>query len=270
MKSNKNKKQILMKGITILLVALFILTPIGYATTSLDDSYLDGSFWEQLLYGTVGSTAKEIEEYLKTHTTLYIYNETQLRALAEYVNSGHNCSGKEVILMSDIEIDKEVEWVPIGNATNSFTGTFDGKNYTISGVSYTNEGKINLDFTTVGLFGFVGQRGVIKNVITKDFNINIVEEKNFLYISAGNIAGSSNGTIENCINKSNIYGVSTVGGIVGRVGDGKTVAIINNCTNEGIIEGDGATGGIVGSSAGGNPTSMNPRKQRYNPNKKLY
>jgi len=169
MKSKFKKIQkILMKGMSILLVSAITITPIAYATTSLDDSYLESSWFDKLLYGTVGSTAKEIEEYFNSgKPTLYITNETQLRAFAEYVNNGNSCLGKEIILLNDIEVDSNNEWVPIKN----FAGVFDGKGYTISGVTYKRGSKSFEKLRWIGLFGTLD--GTVKNLVTEEFNIDI-------------------------------------------------------------------------------------------------
>ena len=255
MKSKNPKIQtILKKGIVVLMSAMLTLTPIVQATSSLDDNYLDSSWLDKLLYGSVGSTAKEIEEYFKSHTTLYITNETQLRALAEYVNNGNDCNGKEIVLLNDIEIDSSVEWIPIGTKySNSFYGTFDGNGFSISGLKYLKEGKTQEELVNVGLFGI--SYGNIKNLTINNFNIDLLwdeddlkfdEEYNegmvtTIQYSIGNIAGSNYGTIENCINNSNIRGGRIVGGLVGT-----STGTIINCKNTGDIDGFYEVGGIVG------------------------
>lgn len=98
------------------------------------------------------------------------------------------------------------DWTPIGNYDNHYTGTFDGKNHTISGLYFNNT---STDY--VGLFGFVGilewsngdydtVDGVIKNVgvINSYFNAN------------GNVGGVCGeleaGTIEKCYYTGNVNG----------------------------------------------------------------
>ena len=130
MKSKITKIQnLFMKGIAIIVSAVMSITPVVYATTNLDDNGdFNLSIIDQILYGKVGATAKEIEKYFaEGHTTLYISSEIQLRALAEYVNSAHkdtptstcngdhSCYGKEIILTRNIELSSE-EWEPIGKA----------------------------------------------------------------------------------------------------------------------------------------------------------
>ena len=63
--------------------------------------------------------------------------------------------------------DNFTSWTPIGKNTNAYTGTFDGQGYTISGL-YLNDS--NLDF--VGLFGYAGSNGTVKNVGVVDSYFN--------------------------------------------------------------------------------------------------
>lgn len=151
MKSKITKIQnLFMKGIAIIVSAVMSITPVVYATTNLDDNGdFNLSIIDQILYGKVGATAKEIEKYFaEGHTTLYISSEVQLRALAEYVNSAHkdtptdtcngdhSCYGKEIILTKNIELSKE-EWNPIGKALTTTATETSGNNNTGSGSAVT-------------------------------------------------------------------------------------------------------------------------------------
>lgn len=274
MKSKNPKIQILMKGITISLITMFTITPVVFAASNLDDSYLKGSIINKVLYGTVGSTVKEIEEYFSTdgNITLYIYNETQLRAFAEYVNSGHDCKGKEIKLLNNIIVNSNEEWIPIGNSDNRFKGTFDGQGYTISGVNFNRGDKLDSELANVGLFGYV-QDSVIKNITLANskFDIPYNVSSDILYKSEdiseefdgssfvskfqniGGIVGYSyNGIVENCKTNSDvtISGLVNVGGIVGCNYEGT----IKNCINNGNIEGLANIGGIVGRNSGNSQT----------------
>lgn len=230
MKSKVTKIQFFKKGMAILLVLMFLTTPVAYATTSLDDGYLEGSWLDKIIYGTVGSTAKEIEKYLKDHTTLYIANETQLRALAEYVNKGNTCEGKEIILLNDIKLNSNEEWNPIGSEEKRFEGTFNGNNFSISGITYIKR-KDN-----TGFFKIVGEKAKVKNLTISDSDISLSDKD-----IVGSIAEINYGSIKNCINNNNIIGGIEVGGIVGN-NYGEVIECINNAT----IEGDTSVGGIVG------------------------
>lgn len=252
MKSKNPKKRILKKGLATCLSAMLLASPMVYATTSLDDSYLQSSWWEQILDGTIGSTVNKIEEHMNSNIgPLYITNETQLRAFAEYVNNGNNCANKTIVLLNDIEVDSNLEWTPI----KEFGGTFDGRGHFIKGIKYIREERTYENLISIGFFGRILQGGTVKNLKVKDFNINVIYDEDDInldehdsYIrSAGNIAGKCEGTIEYCMNYSDIYGAYNVGGIVGCLASkGK----VNNCYNKGNIQAYQRAGGIVGLAYG--------------------
>ena len=58
-----------------------------------------------------------------------------------------------------------IKWEPIGTDNNPYTGTFDGKRHTISGL-YFNDTKASY----VGLFGYIGADNVYKGKI---FNVGV-------------------------------------------------------------------------------------------------
>lgn len=265
---SKNKKiqNILMKGIAITMVTMFTATPMVFAAnSSLDDSNI--SLWDKLIYGTVGSTAKEIEEYFEKCPVIYISNEIQLRALAEYVNNGHDCSGKVIYLANNIEVSQE-EWVPIGTNKHPFKGTFDGQNYTISKINFNRNNKLNSELSNVGIIGYVTNTGIVKNLKLENSKFDIPYEiaSDIIYksddlvtestngtfmteiVNVGGIVGHNEGIIENCEVASNvtINGVANVGGIAGENYKGK----VEGCINNGKINGFQNVGGIVGLTTG--------------------
>ena len=276
MKSKITKIQkILMKGIAFFISAVMTVTPIVYATSSLDDSGSQTSFIEQLLYGKVGVTAKEIEKYFASgHTTLYISDEIQLRALAEYVNSGNSCSGKVIKLEDNIVVNSNEEWIPIGKEGATFKGTFDGMGHTISGINFNRNNKLYSEITNVGLFGCI-ENSTLKNIklensrfsipytltpdllgssidvrLEFDAETGLLYLRNQEYLNLGAITGQNiNGTVNNCIiDNVEISGLSAVGGIVG-FNNGGTV---KNCKNDNSnVKGLSAIGGIVGNNTEG-------------------
>jgi len=93
----------------------------------------------------------------------------QFRELASLVNEGkRNFRGQYITLTSNINLqgDRRNQWVPIGTSTRQFQGTFDGQNNTISGI-FINQS----DRNSQGLFGVVGENGVIKNLKIDDVNV---------------------------------------------------------------------------------------------------
>ncbi|MDA3814498.1 MAG: hypothetical protein PF570_09645 [Candidatus Cloacimonetes bacterium] len=124
-------------------------------------------------------------------------------------------------------------WIPIGNATTSFTGNYDGDNYTISNL-YINNPLADV----IGLFGYnVG--GTLENI-----NLINVDITGLDYVGAL-VGYSFNGSsITNCTSSGSVNGNSEVGGLVGY----NDFAAIANCTSSVNVLGNIYIGGLVGTN----------------------
>lgn len=91
--------------------------------------------------------------------------------------------------------------VPIGNLSTKFSGTFDGKNHTISNLKTSGQYS--------GLFGYVNGATI------QNLTVNVAN--NAGATSAGGLVGAVNGTttIRNCTVNGTISGTHQVGGFVG-------------------------------------------------------
>lgn len=179
------------------------------------------------------------------------------------------------VLTTNIDLTGEA-WTPIGNASTIYTGTFDGQNHTISGMTIENAESYS------GLFGNV--TGTVKN-FTVTGSITITGDKTVakvggavgslgtasaggtvsgvisgvdITVSAGNdhiggVVGSmpenSSPTVESCVYTGNITVTVEAGSVAGVVGYIRT-GTIQNCANQGGISintgGNGSVGGILG------------------------
>ncbi len=138
-------------------------------------------------------------------------------------------------------------FIPIGNSSNSFQGTFDGNNKTIKGLYIEQEA----DYA--GLFGYVSN-AEIKDLTMQ--NCKVVSTGNYV----GNFVGrADNSSISNCsadcsadcsAEETAVSGPNCVGGIVGYAKN----ATITNCYNTGNISGDYNISGIVGYISDGEVT----------------
>lgn len=191
-------------------------------------------------------------------TTDIVFTASDFSASGTYYNSGKG-------------------FLPIGDGKNPFTGTFDGKGFTVSGITVKVSGKVySISVTPIstgvstanddgwtgdyiiptnptptvspvaGIFG--SNKGIIKNVNISDCEISATSS-NSATLYVGGITGHNNGTISNCSVKNmlNCNSRTYIGGIAGYQSGG----IIKDCFVRGKIESDGTYGGIVGAVAGG-------------------
>lgn len=161
-------------------------------------------------------------------------NEKGLRNLAKLVNSNGGKTPINITLTGDITLTEE--WTPIGTSfSNSYTGTFDGGNHTITGLTVTGSNEY------AGLFGYIGSGGKVKNVTLKDVKIESKHDVG----SAGGVAGWSDGNIENCSVSGRVSGSGnngTAGGVVGfQVGGSLT-----GCSSSATVNAGGVAGGVAG------------------------
>ena len=152
-----------------------------------------------------------------------------LDLLSQKVNAGNKYSGTYFELGDDLTYDKTVtnNFTSIGNASNYFSGHFDGKGHTVSGILI---GKGATDY--VGFFGLIYDGAEIKN-LTID-NSQIVGRK-----SCGGIVGRcQNSSVTNCHVTSSVtvYGSTSFaenhGGIVGENFRGQ----VTGCTSGAMVK----------------------------------
>ena len=161
-----------------------------------------------------------------------------LKAVANIANNG----SRDINIILDKDIDlTNTKWTPIGtDHSNSYTGTFDGGNHTISGLTVKGSDEY------AGLFGYIGKDGgTVKNVKLENVQIT----SNNQYANVGGVAGYSRGNIENCSVSGSVSGNSNsngtsncVGGVVGQQYGGT----ITECTSSAIVDGRNEVGGVAG------------------------
>ena len=113
-------------------------------------------------------------------------------------------SGGTVELLGEVNLTGD--WTPVGTSNEPFKGTFDGNGHKITGLEITSG-------SYIGLFGYVGEGAVIRNV---------------------NLVGAS------------VSGESRVGALIGQI---KGNATVSNCTVDSTshVTGTGSnTGGLIG------------------------
>jgi len=129
-------------------------------------------------------------------------------------------------------------WMPLGSSTTSFTGTFKGAGYKVTGLWINRSGT-----NYIGLFGYTSGDTIENLGVEIDNAANGVRGSQYV----GGLAGASinASTIKNCYVTGNVSGSSNqVGGLVGHNGSSSLIA---NCYATGnVIESGNNVGGLVG------------------------
>jgi hypothetical protein len=151
-------------------------------------------------------------------------------------------------------------WQPIGTwSLSAFTGSFDGQGHEIRDLFINRPNE-----SPIGLFGFTGEGGVIK-----DIGLVNVTVTGYYYV--GGLVGCNNGIVADSYTTGSVSGiVGMVGGLVGRntdtVGNSYSIASVSGVVNVGSLVGDNwggtvsksyATGNVIGYSCVGGLVAYN-------------
>lgn len=252
---------------------------VAFNKTLVDDTYTIAG-WDnpEIITCTVSKDTADYSWYYDKDEQEYksspyeIKTEEQLLAFAALVNGtanlssitgentvatrSDNFSGKTVQVADNIELSAATAWTPVGDASGkAFSGTFDGKEHTISGLTdslfgYVQNGtlqnivlgvSINKSAITAGLVLYLKGQSIIRDCTVS--GIVEVTEKSASGIVYSAEAGSK---IEHCVNNAKI----TITNGSNTMYAGGIVAVFNGselkfCQNSGTIAGPVA-GGIIG------------------------
>ncbi|MFP8890731.1 GLUG motif-containing protein, partial [Natrialbaceae archaeon A-CW2] len=179
--------------------------------------------------------------------------------------------GADYVLLNDIDGTDTSTWnaeagfEPIGDEDTPFTGTFDGQGYTISNVTIDRDNE-----DAIGLFGSVGNSGIVENVSLED--VTVVGDNEVAGLvgvnhgtvrdssvsgtvtgqtwRTGGLIGDNYGTVQRSFTdvyvQSNHY---QVGGLIGR--NGGTGSVSESFALGDVVQPDGdAVGGLIGRNNG--------------------
>jgi hypothetical protein len=170
-----------------------------------------------------------------------IANAEDLNDIGNHQRDWH----KHFILINDVNLAQYTgtQFKIIGNSETKFTGVFDGNDHKVWSFTWISDG-INY----IGLFGYVGSGGQIKNLGMENVDVNVTTGS---YV--GGLVGYDSGTITNCYSSGSVTGSSwSVGGLVGY-----NRGTITNCYSTGSVTGGSAVGGLVGNNEYGFITASN-------------
>ena len=201
---------------------------------SLDDTYAIGT-------GIGGTTAGAF--YVKTESGYVAFDETDTE----------NIAAVQALLETYVR-----PWTPIGNEEYPFYGTFDGGEYTISGIyingSDNNQGLVGISYGTVknvhvdaslikGESNVGGVVGDNKGTVQNSYHTGTVSGIDYV---GGVVGYNSSGTVQDCYNTGTVSSTAFVGGVVGFNSSGT----VQSCYNTGTVSGTESVGGVVGYNYG--------------------
>ena len=175
---------------------------------------IEGGKTVTLYYGTDAEfTASALERAwyyqgngFAIQTTIYTENGQQKTASAEevfrlfavLVNKGIDFRGKTVYLNENVNLNQISDWESIGTETNSFRGTFNGRNgstyYTISGLNGDLFGVVNGIIQYVTIDGGAGRIVGTLESGTVQYCMSTAKVTG----SAGGLVGQNSGTVSSC------------------------------------------------------------------------
>ena len=242
--------------VTMLLLVIAILMPYGgaWAQTPSRPSSGDGKVDNPFLISTAAELAwfrdYVNEKYENVKASAKLTADIDLSGFCHAADASKNIGNKN--------------WVPIGNSTNKYQGTFDGNNKTITNL-YINASQLN-----VGLFGCTYE-GTIKNLTFEYANVTNtnnyvgvlvgkafwgstlqnIKISNTCQIKGGNytggIAGYLDGNAYNCVNCATVQGIKYIGGLCGFYSISRTGNSMTACANYGNVTASSlGVGGLVG------------------------
>ena len=204
---------------------------------------------ETAVYAAPGTTKIDDKDYYQ------LGSKEDLEWFRDQVNSGNGTIN--AVLTNDIDLGNE-NWTPIGK-TRSFSGTFDGGNYTISGLYISG----NVSSSAIlGLFGETSGARIQNLVVRGSVSATILSGNLGSYYIAGVVGQTQNTILEQVasyvdvtgVNKNNGSNPSAVGGLVA---NGYKATIIN-CANYGTITSTDSADGDYNRANVGGLSGMSP------------
>lgn len=195
-------------------------------------AYADEPAPEQLSDGQSNASALTLSGSGTADDPYKIATAQDLAEFRDAVNAGNN--GICAQLTDDIALSGE--WAPIGTNNPYYTGTFDGANHTVSGLSVTQAPDDS------GFFAGLGDGCVVKNLKVEG---TVSTTKQY----AGGIAGfAQKVTISNCSFAGSVSSTNGRGRVAGIVGGATSDSVnFDGCANKASVSGRNA-GGILGFS----------------------
>jgi hypothetical protein len=150
-------------------------------------------------------------------------------------------------------------WIPIGNTSTKFTGSYNGGGYTIDGlyinrsstdcigfIGFTAGANIsNIGLSNVSILGKWSVGGLVGvNELSTISNSYSTGSVTGVYNIGGLLGEHASSTLSNCYSKVSVSSTDYAGGLVGATYNYD--CSINKCYSTGLVTGGSYTGGLIG------------------------
>ncbi len=191
------------------------------------------------VYGFDRAKLADISVYGLSQNPYLLENATHFTRLAQFVNSGTAYTGRYFMAVGDPQgyldlsgFESTIGTKGLSGGDKPFDGLFDGNFTIIRNFGLDRRSAITDDQKRyLGLFGFVGTNGFIRNV-TLDTDCYVYAKE-----SSGSLVGYNMGQLENIESRAEVRGNAWIGGIVGyNHSEGKMYDILSLVTLQGNAE----------------------------------
>lgn len=216
----------------------------------------DGSAWDNAI---LIATAQELAYFAQQVNKRGAIAFGENGSIEHNGAGGNNFKGYYFALSADIDLSRHY-WTPIGSASPSFKGHFDGAGHEVKGLVVNMEGQYGSVYA--GLFGYLYDGAAIRNLGVRlgeegvKVTLAYVDQNIGSYAYAGGLAGYlSNGSISNCYVEGEACVMASgpndvcAGGLVGFTFGSATIThcyTTVNVSTEGLQRKECGAGGIVG------------------------
>lgn len=216
----------------------------------------DGSAWDNAI---LIATAQELAYFAQQVNKRGAIAFGENGSIEHNGAGGNNFKGYYFALSADIDLSGHY-WTPIGSASPSFKGHFDGAGHEVKGLVVNMEGQYGSVYA--GLFGYLYDGAAIRNLGVRlgeegvKVTLAYVDQNIGSYAYAGGLAGYlSNGSISNCYVEGEACVMASgpndvcAGGLVGFTFGSATIThcyTTVNVSTEGLQRKECGAGGIVG------------------------
>lgn len=190
------------------------------------------------LKGKIAEVKVSQDKFTGQFSSRGISTAADLVAFAQAVNDGSSLTpflvDGAVTLLNDIDASSISSWTPAGTQSSPFSGSFNGKGFTIKNIKWS----VDLSkYPDAGIIGYAKNANITGLKVGADGDVCTLSGS-ATSVNAGAVAGRMDGgSITDCVNNMQLlYEGTAAGGNVCIAGIcGRSTAEVNACTNKGNV-----------------------------------